>query len=118
MRLLWIENQPEFVRLVRDQFLSVHLVTVVASLAQARQMLEEQSFDAILLDYDLDDGKGSSLLEEIRGSPTRPPVIATSAHEYGNEVLMEAGADAVCSKGDFSQIGAVLAEMVRVEPMQ
>lgn len=115
MRLLWVENQPEFVRLVGDHFLSAHLVTVVASLDQARRILAEHSFDAILLDFDLDDGKGTSLLEDLRESPARPPVIATSAHEHGNKVLMKAGADAICSKGDFSQIGAVLAKMVWLE---
>jgi hypothetical protein len=36
------------------------------------------------LDYDLDDGKGASLVEFIRQLPTVPAVIATSSHEDGN----------------------------------
>jgi CheY-like chemotaxis protein len=108
LRLLWVENHPTFPRLAGRQFLSEHAVTVVACLAEARRALAEQPFDAILLDYDLDDGKGTALLPFIEQLPCRPVVIATSAHEAGNEALVRAGADAVCGKLRFAEIGAVL----------
>jgi CheY-like chemotaxis protein len=112
VRLLWIENHLVFSRLASRQFLSAYTVTVVPSLAGARLALAADVFDAVLLDYDLDDGKGTELIEFIRGLPSAPVVIAASAHDTGNEALLAAGADAVCSKGRFAEIEAVLARIV------
>ena len=66
-------------------------------------------FDVVLLDYDLDDGKGTALLPFVRGLPTRSAVIAASAHADGNAALLLAGADAVCPKLRFADIRSVLA---------
>jgi CheY-like chemotaxis protein len=112
MQLLWVENHAVFVRVAGRQFLSAHAVTVVGSLADARRALTEQAFDAVLLDYDLDDGKGADLIGFIRDLPSPPVVIAASAHDAGNEALRAAGADAVCSKGRFTEVEAVLARAV------
>jgi DNA-binding response OmpR family regulator len=108
MRLLWVENHAVFARLACRQYLSAHTVIIVATLAEARQALAEHAFDAVLLDFDLDDGKGTDLLPDIDRLATRPAVIATSAHEAGNLALVQAGADAVCGKMRFAQIEAVL----------
>jgi CheY-like chemotaxis protein len=113
MRLLWVENHAVFVRVAGQQFLAAHAVTVVPSLADARALLTEQTFDAVLLDHDLDDGKGSELLDFIRQLACRPPVIAASAHADGNDALLRAGADAVCPKAGFATIEAVLASLPR-----
>jgi CheY-like chemotaxis protein len=112
MRLLWVENHAVFARLAGRQFLSAHDVTIVPSLAEARRALAEQPFDAVLLDYDLDDGKGASLFDCLRQLPVAPAVIATSAHDAGSEALRQAGADGVCGKGRFAEIEAVLGQVV------
>jgi CheY-like chemotaxis protein len=114
MRLLWVENHAVFARVAGKQFLAAHTVTVVPSLTAARTLLTEQTFDAVLLDYDLDDGKGSELLAFLAGLASRPVVIATSAHEDGNNALLRAGADAVCPKAGFASIEAVLASARRM----
>jgi CheY-like chemotaxis protein len=108
MRLLWVENHALFVRVAGQQFLSAHSVTVVASLAEARRVLAEQCFDAALVDFDLDDGKGDGLIDFIRQLPDRPIVVAVSAHDAGNQALLRAGADAVCGKVRFAEIETVL----------
>lgn len=54
------------------QFLAAHEVTLVPSLSQARQGLKSWSFHAILLDFDLEDGKGSELLAEVQVLAPRP----------------------------------------------
>jgi CheY-like chemotaxis protein len=112
MRLLWVENHAVFARLASRQFLAGHDVTVVPSLALAREALAARTFDAVLLDYDLDDGKGASLVEFLRQLPVVPAVVATSAHEDGNGLLLAAGADAACLKGRFADISAVLSRVV------
>jgi CheY-like chemotaxis protein len=112
MRLLWVENHVMFARIAGQQFLSAHSVSVVPSLADAQRILKEQIFDAVLLDYDLDDGKGASLVTFVQQLPDRPVVIATSSHEAGNEALLEAGANAVCSKTRFREIESVIAKAI------
>lgn len=109
MRILYVENHKRFAAIAVAQFLASHEVLVTASLAEARQAIAEGSFDAVLLDYDLDDGKGSELVEELRAMSPRPVVVAVSSHQAGNEALVVAGVDAVCSKMHFSKIGQVLA---------
>jgi CheY-like chemotaxis protein len=108
MRLLWVENHAVFARLAGRQFLSAHAVTVVGSLGDARQALAGHTFDAVLVDFDLDDGKGVTLVDFVRQMLDRPTVIAVSAHEAGNNALLQAGADAACSKMRFAQIEIVL----------
>ena len=111
MRILWVENHPHFARMAGRAFLAGHAVTVVPSLSAARQALADSAFDVILVDYDLDDGKGTELVRWLRTLPESPPVVATSSHDDGNEALRAAGADAVCGKMRFAEIGCVLARL-------
>jgi len=111
MRLLWVENHAGFVRIAGKQFLSAHELTVAPSLAAARDALRAGAFDAVLLDYDLDDGKGTDLIALIRESHPVTVVVAVSSHEDGNAALLAAGADGVCSKGKFAGIESVLASV-------
>src|SRR5262249_4104079 len=112
MRLLWVENHAVFARIAGRQFLSAHEVTVVPSIAEVTHALAEQAYDTILLDYDLDDGKGNALFRMLRQRSGGPAIIATSAHEGGNEALLKAGADAACPKVRFAEIDAILARAV------
>ncbi len=108
MRLLWVENHAVFARIAGWQFLSAHDLTVIPSIGAAKEALSRGLFDAVLVDYDLDDGKGDDLVRFVRQLPTRLPVVATSSHEDGNAALLAAGADATCPKVRFAEIEAVL----------
>ena len=90
MRLLWVENHAAFVRMASRQFLSTHELTVVPSLASARAAFAEAPFDAVLVDYDLDDGKGTELVAIIGRCPNSPVMLATSAHVNSNSAFMAA----------------------------
>jgi hypothetical protein len=48
MRLLWVENHAIFARMASKQFLAEHDLTIVPSLALARDALAAQTFDALL----------------------------------------------------------------------
>ena len=109
MNILWIENHERFAKIALKTFLTAHTVTVVPSLAAARAALAPAKFDLVLVDYDLDDGKGDALIKEIMALCPSPRIIATSSHAFGNQALMEAGADAVCGKTEFASIGNVIA---------
>jgi DNA-binding NarL/FixJ family response regulator len=116
MQLLWVENHAGFVRSAGKAFLTAHSVTVVASVAAAKVALSEKRFDAVLLDYDLEDGKGTSLIPTLLALPAPPAVIATSSHDSGNQALVAAGAGAVCSKMRFAEIETILSRVVRPLP--
>jgi DNA-binding response OmpR family regulator len=108
MRILYVENHSVFAANVIRQFLSQHTVTVAPSLADARRALGAGNFDLLLVDYDLDDGKGDVLVSEVRESGKAVPVIGVSSHDEGNTALIRAGAAAVCSKMQFDEIQSVI----------
>ena len=66
MNILFVENNGVFAATVIREFLSQHLVTVAASLSAARLTLADTAFDLLLVDYDLDDGKGDELVKELQ----------------------------------------------------
>ena len=111
-----VENHPEFISVVVPTFLVGHDVTAVASLSSARAALIRAGFDVVLVDYDLEDGKGDTLVRWLSSMPAAPAIVAISSHEAGNEALLSAGASAVCSKLRFEQIGAVLDQIREPTP--
>jgi CheY-like chemotaxis protein len=108
MRILYVENHRIFAENVVRQFLSQHEVIVAASLKAARHELETASFDLLLVDYDLDDGKGDALLKELPASGKPVVAIGVSSHDEGNAALLKAGAVAVCGKMHFDRIQSVI----------
>jgi CheY-like chemotaxis protein len=119
--VLWVENHDGFVRVAGKQFLSAHELIVTPSVSRAVAALASQTFDVVLVDYDLDDGKGSQVVEFARQLPARPPVVAVSSHADGNSSLLAAGAVAACPKAKFASIESVIRSVVasaqrRAEP--
>ncbi|MCW5878066.1 MAG: sigma-54-dependent Fis family transcriptional regulator [Anaerolineales bacterium] len=55
-------------------------VSEAENIQAARKALQEGSADVILLDVELPDGLGTSLLEETSRMPNRPPIIIITAH--------------------------------------
>jgi two-component system OmpR family response regulator len=104
MKILYVENHARFATIAVSTFLSEYTVTVVPRLAEARLALRDHAFDLILLDQDLDDGKGAELAAELRARGDLLPILAVSAHAAGNAALLQAGADAVCAKPAFAGV--------------
>ena len=110
MKILFVENHAVFARTVVEAFLAELQVTIAPSLAEARRQLDAGIFEAVLVDFDLDDGKGEELIAELRARGFGGRIVAVSAHEQGNARLLAAGADAVCPKRSFREIRRVLEE--------
>ena len=73
-------------------------VTLCRTLAQARQALEEAGpFALLILDVNLPDGSGLSLLEEVKG---RLPVILLTANDLETDIVagLELGAEDYITK--------------------
>jgi DNA-binding response OmpR family regulator len=108
VRILFVENHPVFAELVSKQFLAEHEVVILSKISEARSLIAESNFDAVLVDYDLDDGKGTLMVEFLRSFGFGGVVVAVSSHEEGNQALLRAGATAVCSKLEFHKISLIL----------
>ncbi len=108
LKILYVENHPLFAKTVVTQFLVSHEVLVVPSIAEARQALQKKAYDLALVDFDLDDGKGAELVEQIHMEFPELRIIGVSAHAAGNEALLRAGANAICGKMEFDRIESVI----------
>ena len=111
MRVLYVENHQLFAEQVSQTFLAGCEVVVVPSLAGARSSLVDGPFDLILVDYDLDDGKGSTFVRELKAVDYDAWIVGASARPTGNEELEAAGADAICSKAQLGSLSEVLAKL-------
>jgi MazG family protein len=108
MKILYVENHARFARITINQFLKEHDVTVATTAADAEGFLSHEAFDAVLVDYDLEDGNGIDVVRSALATNPRPRIIAISAKDPGNEALLDAGADAACSKLRFNNIADYL----------
>ena len=65
------------------------------SLAQARPLIGVNHYWAVLLDLNLPDGDGLTLLPQLRSAPDRPTVIAVTARDQVSDRIrgLDAGAD-------------------------
>lgn len=111
MRILFVDNHPEFTSTVTASFLAAHEVSIVPTIAGAKEAFAA-AFDVVLVDFDLDDGKGDALVRWIRASGSTIPIVAVSARSEGNEALVAAGANATCAKLKFATIQAVIAGVI------
>jgi DNA-binding NarL/FixJ family response regulator len=111
VNILYVENHSVFAENVKRQFLSQHRVKVVPSLSSADQAVQKEPFDLLLVDYDLDDGKGDEFVRALRAADNPVIIIGVSSHKEGNAALIKAGATAVCSKMDFDRIQKVIDEV-------
>jgi DNA-binding response OmpR family regulator len=81
MRILLVEDELDMASALGDA-LSKHNIVIdhVATLADARQAADLNSYDAILLDRQLTDGEGLRLIPELRAANIGTPIIVLTAH--------------------------------------
>ncbi|MCG7499705.1 response regulator [Vibrio sp. Of7-15] len=100
MNIFYVENHQAFIAAVKREFLLDHNIHVVGNVCSAKEEFND-SYDLVLCDYDLDDGKGTEVITHIRKINSKIPIIAVSSHEKGNKLLVKAGANSICSKMEF-----------------
>jgi DNA-binding NarL/FixJ family response regulator len=82
MRVLLVDDDTIFVEYVGYVFQLIDVaIQSATSLSGARRALNESTFDVVLLDNWLPDGKGVELMEEINKLAEAPIVIMTTADE-------------------------------------
>ncbi len=75
MRILLLENHVTFATTVIATILHDHDVVHVTTVAEALRALAHAAFDVALVDYDLDDEKGSNFVRHLREAGNRLAVL-------------------------------------------
>src|SRR5258708_39054138 len=104
MRVLYVDDHTPFRMVVKRKFLTGHEVAGAGTLAEARALLAEQTFDAALVDYEFSDGCGVDLGKEINSSHPECKVIAVPANLDQKAELLPAGAVGSISKNEFVKL--------------
>jgi two-component system KDP operon response regulator KdpE len=107
-RILLVEDEEINRQLVRtilrrapDAELRAIEVVDAATLAEARQRLAGEHFDAVLVDVQLPDGSGLTLAGEVTATAAPHPVIIALTGDASNErrtQALESGCDAFLDK--------------------
>ncbi len=117
MRVLLVEDQPDMVAALRAA-LARHdmLVDHAADLSEAEAIAAAGSYDAIVLDRQLPDGDGLSLIPKLRASGSTVPVLVLTARgELADRVAgLDSGADDYLGKPfAFEELLARLRALLR-----
>jgi DNA-binding response OmpR family regulator len=118
MRILLVEDNPAQARLLweylseapqADQLKITHTLT----LREMRELLKQESFDAILLDLTLPDSRGlDTLLETQKAAPALPIVVQTNLDDEQTAIrAVQAGAQDYLVKGQIT--GQLLVRSLR-----
>ncbi|MDP3341031.1 PAS domain S-box protein [Frigidibacter sp.] len=79
--ILHVEDDGDFAEVFRSAFGAQAEVLGAASLAEARPLLRDRRFDLIVIDWELPDGSGIALLDQISQLQPEVPVYGLSARD-------------------------------------
>ncbi|MGC8724073.1 MAG: PAS domain S-box protein [Acidobacteriota bacterium] len=113
-RILHVEDDPDVVRVLAVVLAGEAGVASARTLEEARRLLAEERFDAVILDLDLPDGTGLDLLPELKARDGRTlPVIIFSAAELPRELARRVGAALVKSRSTNQDLVAAVHALLR-----
>ena len=101
MKILLVEDNVRLSELVKKNLIKSGFVTDIAKdIEEAVHNLKNYSYDAIVLDLNLPDGNGMSLLKQIRDKKNQIPVIILTANiDFNNKIKgLNIGADDYLTK--------------------
>jgi DNA-binding response OmpR family regulator len=117
MKVLLIDDDPGFRRLTAEGLREARIEhRSVGSVAEARDALAAEGFDAILLDLELPGEGGLEFLEELRAGGDPIPVLVLTAHEAVEKKVagLDLGADDYLVKPlEHAELRARLAAVLR-----
>lgn len=80
-RMLIVEDAPEYQRMLLDRLGDHYHLALTNSVNKAKELLEEETFDYIVLDFFLVDGISSEVLQFMEHNRITTPVIIISAED-------------------------------------
>jgi DNA-binding response OmpR family regulator len=117
MRILLVEDDLALHDAIEQSLISLgHRVDGARRVDEAKHWWRVQSFDAVLLDLNLPDGSGLSVLRDARMRGDKTPVIVLTARNRTEERIagLDAGADDYLGKPfEMAEVEARLRALVR-----
>lgn len=80
-RILIVEDAPEYQKMLLDRLSDYYHMVMTNSVNKAKELLEEETFDFIVLDFFLVDGISSEVLQFMEQNRIMVPVIIISAED-------------------------------------
>jgi DNA-binding response OmpR family regulator len=118
VRILIVEDEVRLrVNLVRILSRRAFIMDQAATVAEAKALLAERSYDAVLLDWQLPDGSGLDVCAAVRARSREVHIIMFTGRDEHTDRLraFDAGVDDYVVKNDvdFEEIGARLKAVAR-----
>jgi DNA-binding response OmpR family regulator len=98
--ILHVEDDPIQQMIVTSLLKGIADITQAETLEKATALINDSTYELILLDLTLPDGSGLDLLNTLSDNANKPPVIIFSAHEVTDSLH---NAAAVLVKGHYKE---------------
>ncbi|SIS75065.1 PAS domain S-box protein [Neptunomonas antarctica] len=85
-RILHVEDDLDIAMIVDTLLNSEYQVILAKTLTQAKQLINDEHFDLVLLDIGLPDGSGVDLLPILNSPEHQTPIIVFSAREISQDI--------------------------------
>jgi PAS domain S-box-containing protein len=115
-RILHVEDDADLTAMLAAALKGRAELIAARTLKEAKALLEQRSFAAIILDVGMPDGSGLSLIEGIGAVANPPPVIILSARELDSSLTRNAAATLVKSRIAESEIAQIVLDMMAGAP--
>lgn len=113
-RILHVEDDPDVIAVVAAILRPVADMTQAASIAEARHLLEPDTFDLVILDMHLPDGSGVDILHLIRSSDRLSlPVVIFAANETNSDIASQVDAVLVKSRTSNTDLLGIIQSLVQ-----
>jgi DNA-binding NtrC family response regulator len=115
VRVLFIDDDPQAQATLGMVLAEHYSVLPALSAAEGLRLLHEQDPDVVLLDIDLPDRDGLSLLEDIVARPSAPPVIMLTGYgkvEFVKRAMQAGAYDFILKDGGLADLEGALRRAV------
>ncbi|MCX7185484.1 MAG: PAS domain S-box protein [Nitrosospira sp.] len=110
--ILHVEDDNDIFQIVKSIVGNAALLEQAGSLAEAKQSLNRNRYDLVILDLGLPDGSGAELLPVLNSTSPPTPVMVFSANELGSYESAKADAVLVKSRTDNEQLLATIKRLI------
>ena len=112
-RILHVEDAPDLLQVVSAILKDDADVSSATNLHDAKQMLNQETYDLVILDLALPDGSGLDLLPLLNRQITSIPVVIFSAYEVDIEVARNVAATLVKSRTSNQELLDTIKLLIR-----
>jgi len=112
--ILYVEDDKDVIQIISKMLEKVAQLTAAYSLQEAKEKIQNETFDLILLDLVLPDGNGIELLPFLKTSSGKPiPVVILSAQDVNTEIKKLVAATLVKSLASIEEIVGTIQTLLK-----